>query len=446
MQILVDKQQQLNYNPLVVYFMLNSEDFKQYGKHIASLNKYSGFTRGIFKFHAILRGDKYSDGLTEALTQAISKFNVILRLVDDENGNFNYALGKMNFNQDPDLFEVALQRFVVEACRYNIKTLKSQSQYYTDNSDASIEQSSTISTIAQSFKDAIALKGFKRGVWRNLVDPESCVTIAPIHCCNRVSPPDLAGSNNLPYDLKKQKREFADKLPKHLRGSFDRLLAEFEKFMGAPNKVESDRYAKGAIDKTKSKDLIVDYKSRVKTSIDPNSISITIAQVPISEKTRRCTWGVVINVNGADIPIHISSTEGAVIYIATLLKQKMGLRLERRIFRRNLPQKECDIHQDVKWLHNVCRAVRPAIDDFKEWYERMRDGVDGRTPMQLKGIDQGKNLASVSIKKCLQKKYADALYYCDIQPKGRNSEGCYYINLPARNIIVPQEFQKCLSV
>lgn len=442
MRVLTDTQQQLNYNPLVVYFMLRPEEFQRYQKHIANLNKYNVFTRGIFKFRAIARGDQYSSELSEELTRTIRRFNVILRLVNDCEGSFNYALGKMDFNQDPDIFESGLQRFIIDACKYNLKLLKSQLQYDIDNSDQDPERSSMISGIAQSFKSAIELRGFRRGVWRKLVSPEPDVLIMPNHCTGEM----LASSvnpNELPEYLQKKKHAFANKLSdRNLKEEFDRLMDLFVEQMGAPSKRESDKYAEGTVNHSKSKDLIVDYKSRVRPVDSSPSITIAIAKVPAAHK--RTAWGIEVNINGETVPIHISSTEGIVLYVSTLLMQKSGLELNRNIFKRSVSGRECERHRDVVWLRRVCKAVRPALSDFDEWYLRMRDGVDAKTPMKLHGINQAKNLANADIKRHLQKEHIDAIYYCKLQPDGQNIRGTYYVNTPSDNIIIPKEFENCL--
>ena len=73
MKIFVDSKQHLNYHPLVVYFMLQPKDFEAHKERIEKLNDYKGFTRGIFKFRAIERGDQYCNELDEQLVKASSR-------------------------------------------------------------------------------------------------------------------------------------------------------------------------------------------------------------------------------------------------------------------------------------------------------------------------------------------------------------------------------------
>ena len=101
MDIIVDKQKQLNYHPLAVYFMLQPSDFKQNESKIKCLNNNARFTRGVFMLRAFERGKNFYSALTEQLAETLNKHNVILRLVDDIDGNFIYA-----FDNIKNLFDI----------------------------------------------------------------------------------------------------------------------------------------------------------------------------------------------------------------------------------------------------------------------------------------------------------------------------------------------------
>ena len=109
MKLINDKQKQLNYHPLVVYIVLSPIEYQEHSNNIESLNDRSELTRGLFKFRAIQQGNKYSSELSNELTATIKKFNVILRLVDDSDGSYNYALDKINLAQGIEMLEVDLR-------------------------------------------------------------------------------------------------------------------------------------------------------------------------------------------------------------------------------------------------------------------------------------------------------------------------------------------------
>ena len=437
MKVLTDKQRQLNYHPLVVYFMLQPSEFKKYGKHIKNLNNYKGFTRGIFSFRAVVRGDKYSQGLTNELTATISKFNVILRLLDDEQGYFRYALDNITFNQNPDLFETNLQKFVIDACKNNINSLKIQSQYYVDQDEESVENASIISDIAKGFKDAIELKGFKRGIWRKLISPET-KTVSSLELSNAL-PSFLPSSNfneQLPDDIYSIEKRIKSLSDSHQRLLIKRLMAYWD----IPDTEESDNYAAGTVDDLRSKALRADCSSRNKPNTKPKELTIAITRV-VESRTKR-GWGVEITVDGKKIPIYFSSTPATLIYISTLLKCKTGESLYRSIFKKPLPHNEADRAPEVNWLKRVYKTILSgAPTDFDTWYNKLRD-IKSKEPQHI--INQGKSVANRKIRGALEN-YPNAIYYCNIENGGEQGKNVhYYVNIPAEDIIVHKDLEHCL--
>ena len=61
MKIIKDEQRQINLHPLVIYFVLSSKDSKERTEALSKLNKYQGFTRGIFKLQTIEHDGKYRE-------------------------------------------------------------------------------------------------------------------------------------------------------------------------------------------------------------------------------------------------------------------------------------------------------------------------------------------------------------------------------------------------
>ena len=73
MKIIKDEQRQINLHPLVIYFVLSSKDSKERAEALSKLNKYQGFTRGIFKFQTIEHVGKYSEEVSLELTDEIGR-------------------------------------------------------------------------------------------------------------------------------------------------------------------------------------------------------------------------------------------------------------------------------------------------------------------------------------------------------------------------------------
>lgn len=437
MKIIVDSQKQLNYHPLVIYFILQPNDFKKYSRNIELLNEDRDFTRRIFKFRAVARGNEYSRDLKNGLTATINKFNVILRLIDDGAGNYNYALGRINLNQSSSQFELSLQNFIVDACKYNIKNLKAQLGCYGGKSEESIENATMISAMVQSFKDAINFKTFKRkgcGIADPMLVAKSDRTEHLFSRSNILTsslPSDF--SRQLPTDIAGLRNSLYRALPnRKAKDDFKKMMAFFEANMDIPSIEESDMYVQGTVDDSKSGELIADYKSRNKQSERPNII------ISISKIIKK--WGVEVNIDGNIKQISFSSNAATMVYICTLLKQKMGTHLWREVFKRPLPDRNSSVkrHEDVIWLGRVYRVIcSRANEEFDIWYPKMRNN-------SCHFINQGKSQSIRDIKKKIAS-YPNAIYYCSIQiDKDDKDQSYYWIDIPAECIKIPQELESLI--
>jgi hypothetical protein len=432
MKIIADKHKQLNYHPLMIYFMLNPNVHEKYGEAINNLSKYNGFTRGIFNFRAIKRGTKFCEDLTNDLKATLKNYNVIVRLVDDEEGNYNYALGKMNFSQEPARFELSMQKFIIDVCEQNIENLNAQLHYFTGDSDESKENSDMISEMIQVFRDAIMMKGFRKGVWKKLVSPED--NMSKIQCMESLL-------CKLPPDILDLKESIYEKLPDQKRkDDFNKLMAYFEAKMDAPELQESDKYVQGTIDHSQSEEFSLDYNTRKKPGVRPN-ITITITKVTartLKYETKKA-WGMEIDIDGDVIPAYIGSTAAAMVYICTLLQQKMGSHLYRMVFKRSLPNKNSYVkrHKDVIWLEQVYKTLFPgAPNDFDCWYQEMQKN-------HCQFINQGKSESARKIKRYLYN-YKDAIPFCVVETC-KKEPTYFFIDIPSENIIVPKELEDLIT-
>jgi hypothetical protein len=426
MKIVIDSLKQLNYHPMKVYFMLSPKDYAQYGNLISQLNRYTGLTRGIFKFHAVLRG-KYFQELTDDLKRVISKNNIIVRLVDDADGNFNYALGRMNFSQDPDMWEEHLRNFMVDVCKHNVKTLSSQFQSDLDNSEVNYGYVVMIN----GFENAMALRRYKQGVWRHVLNPQPQIARIVCHC-------------KVPTHIKALRDSIYERLPStSAKEDFKLMMNYFEELMDTPNTKDSDSYAEGAVNQTYSRNISDDYRSRVRQTYRPN-ITIAIKKVvsKVYKHKEKKAWGVEINIDGQIVPVYIGSTAAAMVYICTLLRQRMGTFLFREIFKKPLLSKTVGVkrHEDLLWIERVYHKLYPSASiDFDDWYKTMKED-------SCQFINQGKSASAREINKCLTN-YPNAIYYCCVQ-KGQTEQrnSYYYFDLPVENIIVPSELEELLSM
>ena len=171
MKIIKDEQRQINLHPLVIYFVLSSKDSKERAEALSKLNKYQGFTRGIFKFQTIEHVGKYSEEVSSELTDDIKHYNMFVRLVDDNSDAFYYAVYNVNFNRSADEVEYSIQKFIVEVCKQNIKQLASRDTEYSLHG-VSPEKQTAVRQMQQSFREAMTLKGYKHGLWARLMGEE----------------------------------------------------------------------------------------------------------------------------------------------------------------------------------------------------------------------------------------------------------------------------------
>ncbi len=431
MMIIVDRQKQLNYHPLIVYFMLQPEDYAKYANHLRQLNRYLNYTHGIFKFRAVQRGEEYSQYLTDNLAETIKQYNVIVRLVDDYEGNFNYALFTMDFSQDPALFEKSLQNFIIEVCEQNVKNLNEQLQHFQETNENEESQTTTFKMI-DIFRYAIKRKGTRDGIWRMLTNPDSRELKLPSFIPER-----------LPSNIDEVKKSIYKALPNNeAKENFKFLIDYFESRMNAPDTKDSDRIVQGTVDKTCSEKLIADHITRLVPETRPDiTIAIKIVTTKVLKDRTSKAWGVEININGETIPVYMGSVAAYMVYVCTLLKQKMGTHLFRTAFKRSLPGKNSYVgrHADVKWLEQVYRLLYPLPTiPFDTWYIKMQKN-------SCHEINQGKSNSIRIIKEKL-KKFPYAIEYCSILTAVDENQNTYYhLDIPAERIIIPEELQKALG-
>lgn len=426
MKIVKDELKQLNYHPLVVYFMLQPKEYDTYAAKLEKLGTYKGFSRGIYKFKAVERGSDFSRDLDANLAYALSRANVVLRLVDDIDGNFNYALDKIKFKQEPELFEQSVLHFVNGASEQNVKNLDARLTQYDNDDDDRL----TLSSIRTEFENAIAVRTLTRGVWSRVMNPvprglgalkaraQEGFGFARLYC---VLPPDIVGYRDSVYkELTPKGKE-----------EFNKIWAYFES-LDIPTRDESDKYAQGTIDDSKSSDFSLDQMARHKHGNRPN-ITITIDKVvpPNKKAAKKCAFGFVFNIDGEEILVYLGDMAAAMVYMCTLLKQMDGSYIHRSAFKHGDNR-----NKDVSWLEHVYDTIFPWADEtFDSWYKKCRE-------KGLQVINQGKGHLNREIKKALAS-HPNAIGYCCVE-KGGAKDSYYYIDVPAENIRLSKLVQEKL--
>ena len=437
MKLINDKQKQLNYHPLVVYIVLSPIEYQEHSNNIESLNDRSELTRGLFKFRAIQQGNKYSSELSNELTATIKKFNVILRLVDDSDGSYNYALDKINLAQGIEMLEVDLRGFVIDACKQNVKFLNKKLSLITNDRSTDIEDAALISAMINSFKDVVNFDRYRKRV-SSLT--KSLPSDLQWYDDNALSCDTTDLYCGIPMEIAALRDSLYGVLPdRNSKENFKKMMIFFESLMNVSEIDESDKYAQGTVDGSKSEDLKVDLYSR--SSYDEHSrISIKITKIlPNLQKRVRKVWGFEVSIEENTIPIYMGSIDAAMVYICTLLKQKAGSRLSRDMFRHAIPDRQARNrwHKDVLWIERVYKTLYPGANtDFYEWYKKMKEN-------SAHGVSQGKS-AACRIIKTSSKQYSEDLKYCQIKAEEVNRNTTYFVNISVDNIILSQELESLL--
>lgn len=440
-----DARQQLNYHPQVIYFLLDTVDFEKYQSAIKELNNHRIFTRGIFQFEAIERGTEPSHLLSDELVSSLSRHNIIVRLLDDAEGNFNYVMVHISLTKEADVFEADLQCFITDVCNRNIKFIDELRALISQDSETDPDYLIQLNNLRLGFQDAAEVKlQLMQRTWYRILHPS-----------NRRRPPRSYQSarplrseeshftfgmiTNMPREVQ-MARQFVDEALQtpEAKAHFKTIMAYLESCMNVPTVDESTLYAQGTIDDEKSGALALDHSARTSSASRPH-ITIVVSKVPSKQlkNSTKKVWGVEITVDGTTIPVYMGSTSATMVYISTLLKKKMNTHLMRDSFKKNVSNSPITKrHADVLWLAGVYEQLFPGISEgFDTWYNKSKQN-------SCHAISQGKGHANRSIMTYVGSDFPEAVRYCQLQTKDEKNKNCYFdIDVPAKDIILPEEFE-----
>ena len=130
MKFLKDSDKLINIHPLVVYFILPGGEYERYVESVKSINRYSGYTLKIYRYSAVPAGESSSAELNAELAEAISQHNIMVRLVDDVDGCWNYAFESIDLSLSGEMFAIKLRAFILNVCSRNIEQLNTLITHY----------------------------------------------------------------------------------------------------------------------------------------------------------------------------------------------------------------------------------------------------------------------------------------------------------------------------
>ena len=424
MKIIKDDQKQINLHPLVIYFVCSSKDSKEKATALNRLNKYQGFTRGIFKFQTIEHVGKHSENVSSELTDVIKRYNMFVRLVDNNFDAFYYGVDKVNFNLSADEIEDSIQKFIVDVCKQNIKQLSSRETEYSLQG-ASLEKQMAVRQIQESFREAMALKSCKRKVLPKLTDEDGIISRSI----------DMKLAKEMPKDFTKKFKQAAE------NNNPQYLWEWLESLIGAPDKEESDEIAKGYYNKKYASALRRDQRRRTQPQENP-VISVEIKHIVktvLKSGREKKEYGFVFTVNNEVFPICFGSKDQTMLYACTLLRQKMGEKMYLHEFFNNSKGSSINTKfkkgKSDKWLKAVYETIFPNdARNFSDWIDKVKQN-HGRP------LNQGKSQLSKRIEDILVSQ-SSAIYFCSVNTmEDEFGDSFYDIKIPSKQITIPENMQ-----
>ena len=329
MQVTYDKDRLINTDRLVAHFLLDESEMSQYSDRIKHLNNLKTVTKGVYKFVAMERPMGYVESLPVSLNKVLKEYNLFMRLVDDKDGSYVYAYTNVDLSDDNQTLR-SLKEFVADITRENIEIVSSCKEA-VDGVDA------LASECMQGILD-ILYKALDvhdgRSVWgvtqRNLGSSLFC---------------DMASlSQELPWSSHHAFKEFVKENRDNNPG--ERLLQLLEEY-----------YAK-----TERRD---------------NLTRVSIKRVLVRKyRNVQERYGVEVEVDGKLVTISFGCKYCTLLYIATLLRQKIGIKLYAHELYFNAQGSRLRYQRDVSeaWFEDLYDALFHYADrEFKTWIKKVRE-------------------------------------------------------------------------
>lgn len=428
MRIIKDEQKQINLHPLVIYFIVSPEDSIERKETLNKLNKYQGFTRGLFRFQTIEHIDKTGEALSSELTDAIMNYNMFAKLIDDNTHSFYYAVNKVNFNLNADDVEISIQKFIFEVCKQNIKQLKALAADYSQKGASQAKQRE-VRQMQQTFHDAIAIKVYKHGILTKIM--------GETYMENR-SKSNIMRSEN----VKDMPRGFMEKFEKASKNNNPQYLWSWlENYQNASTKEDADESVQGYYETKYAPSLKRNINRHTQPKEKP-TVSVEIKQIVkkvLKSGKEKKEYGFIFRVNDEVFPICFGSKDQTMLYACTLLRQKMGEKLYLHEFYNNdkgkSPLTRFHKEKSQKWLKAVYNCLFPCdLRDSINWIEN----VEKR---RARPLNQGKSQIARRLENLFETQNT-GIYYCAINTReDALGDSFYDVMIEPDKIIIPNEWQ-----
>lgn len=457
-----DDQKLINISMQTIYFMLSEEQRTQHKEMVEIFNSLKAFTLGLYEFKILTKLGSVNSSLSDDIKAEIEANNLIVRLPNDTDGNFIYVFNNIDLSEDRDIVEEHLHNFVVELAKQSIALLKERQAADIDGS----ELSSKLDNVIYSFEEGI--KASKRSYARHTTP----ATFKELHRNTYYHSFDekLKFNDHLDIDLSDNKigtfSEECDRLyklngttieseltrvlscldkhgiPKSKRQVVaSELMDIFAEMFSIPAKEETKAIARSICD-NKSDAILIDKYSRMKPAEKPN-LKIYIERIPYIDgrgNKNREKYGVRICAGSFEQKILFEETTQTMVYIAALLRHKMGKKLFVHEFRNNMTGTAGARENAKLWLKKIYTTIiKPENSEFDKWIDSISSA---------KNAGKKLNTAASSSKRVVKESlemYPDAIYYSLLISERCAANGAYYtFNCSPDDIIVCGELQEAL--
>lgn len=108
-----------------ILFLLSPTDRYKYIADIDTLNGKRMYTLGLYEYRIeTIKGEVNEAIPLKTLRDAIDKYNIVVRLMDDIDGNHHYAFDSVDFSLPPTEWRQSIHSFIIQAAEYNYSIIK----------------------------------------------------------------------------------------------------------------------------------------------------------------------------------------------------------------------------------------------------------------------------------------------------------------------------------
>lgn len=424
MKVIKDSEKLLNIHPLMIHLMLPPDIYKEYRERLARLNKYKWYTRGIFNFNIVSHSGEVDKVLPDELVDAFERNNLMVRLVDDAEGNHYYAFSNVDIDEQ---FDDEIKSFVIDVCKRNVSHLEgllSAGSVSHDSKQRSF-QVQKVQKILSLFNNAVTHKYPARK--NRILEYDEYYFVE--ECRSTLLNSSILDS---PYmrkimDVMQNKKGYTDLNIEKAKNVISDFFDSFGDILDMEDGETSDKIIHNILVQMRPQPSIsVEIKQMVKKTLK-------------NGKDKK-EYGVEFCVNGKKCPVLFGGKERIMVYMCTLLRQKIGERMYLHEFYNNSKGGKCKIKRGASrpWIEAVYYALFPSKDkDFDEWISKIDLPIDDKD--RGRPVIVGKTQANSIVKKSLHS-MSHAIKDCIINTIDDALLDTYYsINIAPENITVAPE-------